>query len=125
MVQMRIACKYPWKSKVRSSLRNLTRLIEARLQAVSSRNIYSEQGLEALMRPDSGQVCHSLMVVSNCTPGSAHDHAANAICSHRSRARRVLCTLPSVRRINGHSPSVSAASMNALGIRTELLEFCP
>ena len=43
----------------------------ARLQAVSSRNMYSEHGLEALMRPDSGQVCQSLMVVSNWMPGSA------------------------------------------------------
>ena len=36
-----------------------------RLQAVSSRNMYSEQGLEPLILPPSGQVCHSLMVVSN------------------------------------------------------------
>src|SRR3989304_3843526 len=125
MVQMRIACKYPWKSKVRSSLRNLTRLIEARLQAVSSRNIYSEQGLEALMWPEAGQVCHSLMVVSNCTPGSAHDHAARAICSHSSRARRTLWTAPSVRRVSGQSPSLRTASTKPFGTRTELFEFCP
>ena len=37
----------------------------ARLQAVSSRNMYSEHGFEPLIRPPSGQVCHSLMVVSN------------------------------------------------------------
>ena len=37
------------------------RLIEARLQAVSSRNMYSEHGFEALIRPSSGQVCHSLI----------------------------------------------------------------
>jgi hypothetical protein len=34
------------------------------------------QGLLALMRPSSGQVCHSLMVVSYCTPGSAQAQAA-------------------------------------------------
>ena len=48
---------------------------EAKLQAVSSKNIYSEHGLDALIRPDWGHVCHSLMVVSNCKPGSAQDHA--------------------------------------------------
>jgi hypothetical protein len=52
------------------------RFNEARLQAVSSRNMYSEQGLEPLMRPEAGQVCHSLMVLSYCTPGSAQAQAA-------------------------------------------------
>jgi hypothetical protein len=52
------------------------RLRLARLQAVSSRNMYSEHGLLALIRPPAGQVCHSLIVVSNCTPGSAQAHAA-------------------------------------------------
>ncbi len=55
------------------------------------------QGLEALMRPDLGQVCHWLMVSSYCTPGSAQRQAAKAICSHRSRALMVLATLPLVR----------------------------
>ena len=32
------------------------------------------QGFDALMRPSAGQVCHSLIVVSYCTPGSAQDH---------------------------------------------------
>src|SRR3712207_7471438 len=68
-----------------SSPRKCIRLREARLQAVSSRNMYSEQGLEPLMRPSLGQVCHSLMVVSNCTPGSALAHAALPMRSHRSR----------------------------------------
>ena len=63
-------------SKLPSSRRNLIRLIEARLQAVSSRNMYSEHGFEALIRPSSGQVCHSLMVVSYWTPGSAQAQAA-------------------------------------------------
>ena len=101
------------------------RLSEARLQAVLSRNMYSEQGLEALIRPDSGQVCHSLIVVSYCMPGSAQDQAARAICSHRSRAGMVLWTWPSVRRVRSQSPSVSTASMKPLGTRTELLEFWP
>ena len=40
------------------------------MQAVSSKNIYSEHGLEALIRPDTGLVCQRLMIVSNCRPGS-------------------------------------------------------
>ena len=40
------------------------RLSEARLHAESSTCMYSEHGLDALMRPEFGQVCHSLIVVS-------------------------------------------------------------
>src|SRR4029077_16343611 len=112
-------------SKVPSALRKVIRFSEARLQAVSSRNMYSEQGLDALMRPLAGQVCHSLIVVSYCTPGSAQDHAASPIFSHRSRAFRVLWILPSMRRMSFHSPFSSTALMKALGTRTELLEFWP
>ena len=42
---------------------NASRLSDARLQAVSSRNMYSEHGLEARIGPEAGQVCQSLMVV--------------------------------------------------------------
>src|SRR5215471_9496808 len=112
-------------SKPPSARRKLSRLSEARLQAVSSRNMYSEHGLEALIRPLPGQVCQSLIVVSNCTPGSAQAQAAWAIFSHRSRAFRVLATLPSVRWNSFQSPSDSTAAMKSLGTRTELLEFCP
>jgi hypothetical protein len=38
--------------------------------------MYSEHGLLALMRPEAGQVCQALIVVSYCTPGSAQRHAA-------------------------------------------------
>src|SRR5215472_1790114 len=100
-----------------------SRLMDARLQAVSSRNMYSEHGLDALMRPLVGQVCHSLIVVSYCTPGSAQDQAASPIFSHRSRAFSVLATLPSMRRCSFHSPFSWTALMNSLGTRTELLEF--
>ena len=43
--------------------RNCKRFSEARLHAVSSRNIYSEQGFEATIGPSAGQVCQSLIVV--------------------------------------------------------------
>jgi len=42
---------------------NAKRLSDARLHAVSSRNMYSEQGFEAMIGPDTGQVCQSLTVV--------------------------------------------------------------
>ena len=51
--------------------RNFIRLMLARLQAESSRNMYSEQGFEALIRPEFGQVCQRLIVVSYCKPGIA------------------------------------------------------
>src|ERR1700753_2755143 len=107
------------------SCRKVIRFRDARLQAVSSRNMYSEHGLDALMRPDSGQVCHSLMVVSNWTPGSALAQAAWPILSHRSRAFRVLVALPLTREIRFQSPSCSTALMKSLETRTELLEFWP
>ena len=62
------------------------RLIDARLQAESSTCMYSEHGLDALIRPDTGQVCQSLIVVSYWTPGSAQRHAASAIWRSSSRA---------------------------------------
>src|SRR5688572_8644343 len=108
-----------------SGVSNLTRLMLARLQAVSSKNMYSEHGLEALIRPPAGEVCHSLMVVSYWRPGSAHSHAALAIRCHNSRALTVLRTLPVVRSTRSHSPSSITAWMNSLVTRTELLEFWP
>src|SRR5262247_277139 len=125
MVHKRVACSNAEISKLPSVLRNCIRFSDARLQAVSSRNMYSEQGLDALMRPLCGQVCHSLMVVSYCTPGSAHCQAAVAIFSQSSRALMVLCTFLSVRRTSFHGPSDCTAWMNSLVMRTELLEFCP
>ena len=56
--------------------RNCSRFSEARLHAVSSRNMYSEHGFDARIAPDAGQVCQSLMVVWNCMPGSAEAQAA-------------------------------------------------
>ena len=38
--------------------------------------MYSEHGLDPLMRPVFDAVCQVLMVVSNCMPGSAHSQAA-------------------------------------------------
>src|ERR1700753_3101533 len=66
-------------SNVSSLLRNLSRLMLARLQLELSRLRYSEQGLLAVIRPVSGLVCQLLIVSSYWTPGSAHSQAALAI----------------------------------------------
>src|ERR1700741_4271998 len=102
-----------------------SRLIEARLHAVSSRNMYSEHGLLARIGPHAGQVCQSFTVVWNCRPGSAEAHAAWPIFSHRSRAFSVLATLLRVRQFRSQSPSASTALRNSSVTRTELFEFCP
>ena len=88
-------------------MRNFCRLAEAKLHAVLSKNMYSEQGLEALIGPSSGQVCHSLIVVWYWVPGSAEDQAALAIFSQRSRARRVFAGFAA-------RPSLAAFSFSVL-----------
>ena len=85
--------------------------------------MYSEHGFDALMRPEFGHVCHALIVVSYCMPGSAHFHAASAAWWSRSRAGTVCTTSPSVRPVRFQSAPASAASMNASVTRTELFAF--
>src|SRR3954468_11992705 len=99
------------------------RLREARLHAESSTCMYSEHGLEALIRPEFGQVCHSLIVVSYWTPGSAQRQAASAIWSRTSRAGSVSVTEPSLRAVSSQSSPRSERSMNSSDTRTELLAF--
>src|SRR5450432_3680828 len=82
-------------------------------------------GVDALIGPDFGQVCHWLIVSSYCTPGSAQRQAANAICCQRSRAFKVLAIFLFVRQVRCQSPSSSTALKKRFGIRTELLEFWP
>src|SRR6202000_1906676 len=101
------------------------RLADARLQGVSSRNMYSEHGLEARMSPDALQVCQSFMVVLKCRPGSADAQAAEPIFSQRSRARSVFVTFLLVRASSFQSPSVSTARRKSSLSETELLEFWP
>ena len=99
------------------------RFSEARLQAESSIDMYSEHGFDALMRLVFGSVCHALIVVSYWTPGSAHSHAAAAICFISSRASMVSTTVPSVRATRFHSLPSTTDSMNASVTRTELFAF--
>src|ERR1044071_931583 len=117
------ACAKHSTSSSPSSRRNLSRFSEARLQAESSIDMYSEHGLDALIRPVFGSVCHLLIVVSYWTPGSADFHEASAIWRRSSLASVVSTTAPSVRAVRFHSLPVSAASMNASVTRTELFAF--
>src|SRR3954469_6349365 len=117
------ACWNASTSSSPSSRRNFIRFSEARLHAELSRCMYSEHGFDALIRPEFGDVCHALIVVSYWTPGSAHFHDASAIWLRRARASTESTTVPSVRAGRFHSPPASAASMNASVMRTELFAF--
>src|SRR5919107_3997453 len=110
-------------SNVPSSRRNFMRFREARLQEELSSDMYSLHGLEAVMRPDSGVVCQSLMVSSYWMPGSAHSHAAVASFFHRSRASTVSMTWPSRRPRRPNSLPSSTARMYSSLTRTGLFAF--
>src|SRR6201989_387929 len=110
-------------SKVSSSRRNLSRLMLARLQLELSRWTYSLHGLLALIRPDSGQVCQSLMVPSYWMPGSAHSQAAWAMLRISWRASTRSTTSPVRRASRSNSLPSSTARMNSSETRTELLAF--
>ena len=110
-------------SNVSSSRRNFSRLMLARLQDELSRCTYSEQGLLAVIRPDSGQVCQSLMVPSYWMPGSAQSQAALAIVRSSPLAPTRLTTSPVRRASRSNSRSSSTARMNSSDTRTELLAF--
>src|SRR6476661_10823060 len=111
------------ESKVSSSLRNFSRFSDARLHEELSSDMYSEHGLDAVIRPVSGLVCQSLMVSSYCRPGSAHSHAALLIFLNRSRASTVSMTSPVPRARRPNSVPSSTARMNSSETRTELLAF--
>src|SRR3954451_6724679 len=107
-----------------SARRNFMRFSDARLHALSSTCMYSEHGLDALMRPDAGHVCHWLIVVSYWTPGSAQRQAASAMSRMSSRAEIAApIGSPVLRAVVRHSSSFSTACMNASVTRTELFAF--
>src|SRR3954470_16095035 len=110
-------------SKVSSSWRNFSRFRLARLHEELSSDKYSEQGLDAVIRPVSGLVCQSLMVSSYCRPGSAHSHAACAMSRNSFLASTVSMTSPCSRPRSSNAPPASTAPMNSSLTRTELLAF--
>src|SRR5688572_22335290 len=106
-----------------SSRRNFIRFSEARLHEELSRCMYSLQGLEAVIRPDSGQVCQWLMVSSYWMPGSAQAHAASASLRKSALASTSSMTSPVIRARRPNLPPCSTACMNSSLTRTELLAF--
>src|SRR3954464_11942418 len=121
---MSTVCSKASTSNVPSARRNFMRFSDARLHALSSTCMYSEHGFDALMRPDAGDVCHWLIVVSYWTPGSAQRHAASAMSRMSSRAGiGSPIGSPVVRAVVRHSSSFSTACMKASVTRTELLAF--
>src|SRR5678815_5730245 len=77
-----------------ASFWNLRRFSDARLHALSSRNMYSLHGFDALIRAVLMHGCQSLIVVSYCMPGSPQIHAASDILRMSWRAEWVSTTLP-------------------------------
>src|SRR4051812_1507279 len=110
-------------AKVSSGSRNFIRFSEARLHEELSRLMYSEHGLLAVIRPDSGLVCQALIVSSYWMPGSAHPQAALAILWNRSRASTCSSTSPVRRACSPNDDRDSTARMNSSDTRTELLAF--
>src|SRR5579863_251299 len=102
---------------------NFIRFNDDKLQAESSRNMYSEHGFEALMRAVFFDVCHLLIVVSNCMPGSPHSQVASAILCMISRALYFFTGCLSFTVLVQNSPSVSYARINSSLTRTELFAF--
>src|ERR1041385_3481313 len=95
----------------------------ARLQAESSRNMYSLQGLLALMRAVFFDVCQRLTVVSYCMPGSPQRQVASEILKSRSLALKVVTGRPSFTARVEKSVSRSTACVKSSVTRTELLAF--
>src|SRR5215467_4606273 len=110
-------------SKVSSSRRNFSKLILARLHDELSKWTYSLHGLDAVILPDSGHVCHALIVSSYWMPGSAHSQAAVAIWRNRFFAFTRLTTSPVRLASRSKSPSDSTICMNSSETRTELFAF--
>ncbi|CAB4851306.1 unannotated protein [freshwater metagenome] len=110
-------------SNVSSSFKNFRRFKDARLHDELSSDMYSEHGLDALIRPVSGLVCQSLIVSSYWIPGSAHAQAACATLLNSSRASTSSTTSPLVRARRPNLLPDSTAFMNSSDTRTELFAF--
>src|SRR5262245_237986 len=124
MKKMRHAALNRSTLKVPSGWRNFSRLMLARLQAVLSRNMYSLHGLLALIRPLLGQVCHLLIVVSYCTPGSPQCQAHSAMRPSSSLAGHEGPSRPgSVTQCVTHFWFFSTACMYSSVTRTERFAF--
>src|SRR6201998_4629628 len=110
-------------SNVPFGLRYFIKLSDGRLQAVSSRNMYSEHGFDALIRAVVLHVCQRFTVVSYCMPGSPHCHADTAMRCSKSRALNLSTGFPSLTFRVHQSRSSSTACMNSSVTRTEWFAF--
>src|ERR1700747_2735410 len=100
-------------SNVPLEFKYFIRFSDARLQAVSSRNMYSEHGLLALIRAVFLQVCQRFTVVSYCMPGSPQCHVDSAILYSKSLARSFSDGCPSMTFLVHQSLSCSTARMKS------------
>src|ERR1700676_2210045 len=117
------ACLNPATSNCPLEFTNFIKFSEARLHAVSSRNMYSEQGLLALMRGGVLQVRQRFTGVSYCIPGSPQRQVESAILKSKSLARSFSVGWPSATFFVHQSLSSAAARMNSSVTRTEWLAF--
>src|SRR3984957_18909708 len=117
------ACLKASMSNSLSLLRYFMRLSEAKLQAESSKYIYSEQGFEELIRAVLLEVCHLLIMVSYCMPGSPQIQVDSAIMRKMSLAWKVSTGAPSLRALVVQVPLLAAACINSSDTRTEWLAF--
>src|SRR5579864_3322567 len=122
VIRMSTAWRYDSTSNVPFGA-NFNRFRLARLQAESSRNMYSLQGLLALIRAVFFDVCQRLTVVSYCMPGSPQCQVASEILRSSSFALKVLTTEPSVTVLVEKSTSRTTAYMKSSVTRTLLLAF--
>src|SRR5467141_4352637 len=117
------ACRNPSTSNCPLDVRYFIKFSEARLHAVSSRNIYSLHGFEALIRAVFLQVCQRFTVVSYCMPGSPQCHVESEIFIIKSRARSFSFGCPSRTFFVHQSLSSTTALMKSSVTRTEWFAF--
>src|SRR5579863_9719335 len=122
-VTVSTACRYASTSNCPSGRTNFIKFSDARLQAESSRNMYSEHGLDALMRAVFFEVCQRFTVLSNCMPGSPQRQVASEILYISSLALKVFIGRPSFTARVEKSVSRSTAYIKSSVTRTELLAF--
>src|SRR5574340_368617 len=117
------ACRNASTSNCPFEPRYFIRFRDARLHAVSSRNMYSLQGLLALIRAVFLHVCQRFTVVSYCIPGSPQCHVESAILYSSSRALSFSFGCPSMTFLVHQSLFSSAARMYSSVTRTEWFAF--
>src|SRR5262247_3211268 len=117
------ACLNASTSNVPPEFTYFIKFREARLHAVSSRNMYSEHGLLALMRAVFLHVCQRFTVVSYCMPGSPQCHVDSAILYSKFLADSFSAGCPSITFFVHQSLSCSTARMKSSDTRTEWFAF--